>query len=133
MRIVFLLLFLVSCLFSNVAFGYEVRTRAKAQSDRVHYPEYAHRMQATVKGHPPVTDCTVTLHSSTATDIIDRVHIAIEIDQEKLHDYFRLNSINPKDQDRYLENLRSTVRKSAQSLFTEVKQSAVVVEITVRP
>lgn len=132
MRKVVLFLLSIICLSAIPAAAIEVRTQPKVlPSDRKHYPEYANRFQQALKSHPVVSDAAVLLHSLEGSEFVERIEITIKIDPHKLEEFFRLQSIHPKHRDRYLDNFKDTIRKSALSIFTDVKPTSIHVEVAV--
>lgn len=127
----------IFCLLCLPAVGYEVRTtppKTETGADRIHYPAFAKRFTDTLKTHPPVSDCHVLLHTSELADFVDKVEIAIKIDREALVTFLteqhKIRFVSQKDQDRYLESFKSTIRKAAADIFTDIKNEAISVNIS---
>lgn len=127
----------IFCLLCLPAAAYEVRTmppKAEAGADRAHYPTFAKRFTDTLKTHPPVSDCHVLLHTSELADLVDRIEIAVKIDREALITFLtenhKIRFVSQKDQDRYLDSFKSTLRKAAADIFTDIKTEAIAVNIS---
>lgn len=135
MRFISILIFALFCFSSlpDQCHGYEARSYETHPSERVHYHAFATRFAETLKAHPPVTDCQVTLLENDFESFIDHIKISVEISREALLDFLHQEHnrrfVSQNDQDRYLIALQGSIHGAASEIFSDIKHEAIEVTL----
>ncbi len=128
----------IFCLLCLPILSLEVRTTPPAiekSADRVHYSSFAKRFSDNLKLHPPVSDCQVHLKLVEIGDLFDHLEISIDLSRKALIAYLaeehKLHIVTQRDQDRYIDSFRSSIKSAAFEIFSDIKHEAIKVNLTI--
>ncbi len=110
----------------------EVRTSLpEKKSDSHHYHLYAKQFAETIKSHAPIDECHVILH-----DIEKKLEIRIEFEKDVLTKFLsethNIRFVSQSDRDRYISNLRTTLKNSASEIFTEIEKESILIQVQIK-